>query len=51
MTVWRMYIQMRKIWKIEFDKPVNAKEVSVAIESVYKGNKYNDTVISELSWF
>lgn len=46
-----MYIQMKKIWKIKFDKPVNAKEVSVAIESVYKGNKYSDTVISELSWF
>lgn len=39
------------VQKIDFDHPVVSDQVTVAIESVYKGNKYADTVISELEWY
>lgn len=37
--------------KIDFKNRVVADRVTVTIESVYKGNKYEDTVISELKWY
>lgn len=37
--------------KVTFDECIIADEVTVIIESVYKGSKYSDTVISELIWF
>lgn len=37
--------------KINFKNRVEADRVTVTIESVYKGNKYEDTVISELEWY
>lgn len=39
------------VQKIDFDNRIVADQVTVTIESVYKGNKYKDTVISELEWY
>lgn len=39
------------VQKIDFDHPVVSDQVTVTIKSVYKGNKYADTVISELEWY
>ncbi len=36
---------------ITFEKPVKTNEISVMIESVYPGNKYEDLAISELAWY
>ena len=39
------------IQKVDFREPIVSDQVTVTIESVYKGNKYKDTVISELEWY
>lgn len=39
------------VQKIDFKNCVVADQVTVTIESVYKGSKYKDTVISELKWY
>lgn len=39
------------VQNINFDNRVVADQVTVTIESVYKGNKYKDMVISELEWY
>lgn len=36
---------------IRFDNPVNTKSVKLTIDSVYKGTQYDDTCISEISFF
>lgn len=36
---------------INFDKSIEADEVKIIIDSVYKGTKYTDTVISEVEWY
>lgn len=36
---------------IAFDDPVETSSVTLAIDSVYPGSKYQDTVISELSFY
>ena len=36
---------------IEFSQPVDTEEITVEIKSVYRGSKYEDTVISELQWY
>ena len=37
--------------QIDFDEPIESDSVRVTIESVYKGKKYKDTVISEIEWY
>lgn len=39
------------VQRVDFSFPIVADQVTVTIESVYKGNKYKDTVISELEWY
>lgn len=36
---------------IAFAHPVQTSEISVMIESIYPGNKYEDLAISELAWY
>ena len=37
--------------QVDFDEPIESDSVRVTIESVYKGKKYKDTVISEIEWY
>ena len=37
--------------KITFGKPVNTSSIRFVIDSVYPGNKYQDTAVSEISLF
>lgn len=37
--------------KIKFDKPVVTNQIVITIEDIYEGNKYQDTAISEISWY
>lgn len=36
---------------IAFGHPVKTSEITIAIESVYPGNKYEDLAISEIAWY
>ena len=36
--------------KVEFDAPISTDEIELAIKSVYKGTKFDDTAIAEISF-
>jgi hypothetical protein len=40
-----------EIQYLKFKPPVNATEIQIKIADIYKGSKYKDTAVSEISFF